>query len=226
MKSQRDAIQAQERNLNPVRSNRSEGGFSLIEVLIVVAISVVVAAIAIIQIGPVLSTARVDAAAGYVLNEIRHTRERAIDERRKYQITFVINATTPFATMNVFQGNTNAAGALVYTADSSLSLPYDMQFLAPIPAPPTAPDGQACGQTLAINFSVTGGACGTNATLTFHPDGSMTSGLGGYADGAIYMGRPGQPLSTRAVSFYGATGRTKGWRMTQATAATWVWSIQ
>jgi hypothetical protein len=170
----------------------------------------------------------VDTAAAYVLNEIRHTRERAIDERRKYQVTFVTNVASPFGTIRVFQGNINTAAAppvLVYTPDNSLNLPYDVRFLAPNPAPPAAPDGQSCGQNSAIDFTVTNAACGSSATLTFNPDGSITDTLGGPASGAIYMGRPGEPFSTRAVSFFGATGQTKAWRMVRRGAA-WAWSIQ
>jgi type II secretory pathway pseudopilin PulG len=200
----------------------------MVELLVVMAIMIIGSTVAVISVGPVVKTARVDNAAAYVLNEMRHTRERAIDERRKYQITFVTNAASPFATMNVFQGNLNAAGLVVYTADTmspSLSLPYDLQFLAPNPAPPFAPDAQACGQNPAIDFSVTGAACGSSATLTFNPDGSITDIAGGPASGTIYMGRPGEPLATRAVSFFGATGQTKGWRMVQNGGA-WRWSIQ
>jgi type II secretory pathway pseudopilin PulG len=210
------------------RTNRADAGFSMVEVLIVMVIMIIGVSVSIVQIGPVVKTARVDTAASYVLNEIRHTRERAIDERRKYRITFVTNAASPFATMNVFQGNLNAAGVLVFTPDTinrSLSLPYDLQFLAPNPAPATAPDGQLCGQNPAIDFSVTGAACGSSTTLTFNPDGSISDVVGNPASGAIYMGRPGEPLATRAVSFFGATGQTKGWRMV-AQGATWAWSIQ
>jgi prepilin-type N-terminal cleavage/methylation domain-containing protein len=223
------AIQGNERDQNPVHSKRSKAGFSLVEAIVVVAIIVVIASVAIIQMGPVVSNARVDSAAAFVLNVMRHTRERAIDERREYQVTFVSNATIPFATMNVFQGNivaTKAGPTLTFTADSTLTLPWDMRFMVPNPAPPAAPDGQLCGQGSAINFSVTGAACAASTTLTFHPDGSITSGLGGYADGVIYMGRPGQPLATRAVSFFGATGRTKGYRMINNGAGAWAWSIQ
>lgn len=217
------------RGVNSVRSKRSKAGFSLIEAVVVVAITITIASVAIIQMGPVISNARVDSAAAFVLNAMRHARERAIDERRQYQITFVVNPTIPFATMNVFQGNTIATAAgptLTFTPDSTLTLPFDMRFMVPNPAPATAPDGQLCGQSAPINFSVTGSACATSSTLTFHPDGSITSGLGGYADGVIYMGRPGTPLATRAISFFGATGRTKGYRMINGAAGSWVWSIQ
>jgi prepilin-type N-terminal cleavage/methylation domain-containing protein len=210
-------------------TKRTDAGFSLIEVLIVIAIIMIGAAVAIIQIGPVVRMARVDTAASYVLNEMRHTRERAIDERRKYQIMFVTNAASPFGTIRVFQGNINAAAAppvLVYTLDNSLDLPYDVRFRAPNPAPPVAPDGQTiCGQGSAIDFSVTNAACGSSATLTFNPDGSITDIAGAPASGAIYLGRPAEPFSTRAVSFFGATGQTKGWRMVPNGAA-WMWSIQ
>jgi type II secretory pathway pseudopilin PulG len=215
-----------------VYSRKSETGFSMIEAIVVCAIIAIVSAIAVIQIGPTIRNARVDAAASYALNLVRHTRERAIDERRKYQITFVGSTTKPYATMNVFQGNevaTVSGITLQFTADSltpTLSLPSDMRFLAPNPKPPAAPDGQVCGQSLAIDFTVTGGACGTSTTLTFNPDGSITSGLGGYADGVIYLGRTGDSQATRAISFFGATGRVRGWRMVKNGPSTWAWSTQ
>jgi prepilin-type N-terminal cleavage/methylation domain-containing protein len=210
------------------RTQRAGAGFSMVEVLIVIAIILIVSVVAVVQIGPVARNARVDTAASYVLNEMRHTRERAIDERRKYQITFATSLVTPFATMNVFQGNTNTAvvtPVLVFTADSSISLPFDLHFQAPNPKPATAPDG-LCSQSNAIDFTVTGApGCGTDTTLTFNPDGSITDAVGGLSSGVIYMGRPNDPLATRAVSFFGATGRTKGWRMVTS-GATWIWSIQ
>jgi prepilin-type N-terminal cleavage/methylation domain-containing protein len=215
-----------------VQSKKSETGFSMVEVVVVLAIMVIVATIALITLAPALRSSHADSAASYTLNAMRHTRERAIDERRKYQITFVTNGAAPFAQITILQGNTivTANGPqLQYAVDLTtpgVSLPNDMHFRAPSPAPPAAPDGQACGQSAAIDFSVTGGACGASTTLTFNPDGSITSGLGGFADGVIYMGRPGDPLATRAVSFFGATGRTKGWRMVGAGAGAWKWSMQ
>ncbi|HEY6305248.1 MAG TPA: prepilin-type N-terminal cleavage/methylation domain-containing protein [Candidatus Angelobacter sp.] len=216
------------------RTNRADAGFSLVELLIVIAISMIMAAVAITQIGPALRTARVDTAASYVLNEMRHTRERAVDERRQYQITFVTNSASPFATINVFQGNINALAVppvLVFTLNydginNSITLPYDLQFLAPNPAPPVAPDAQFCGQGSAIDFTVTNAPCGSSTTLTFNPDGSITDLAGNPANGVIYMGRTADPFATRAVSFFGATGRTKLWRMVNNGAGTWAWSVQ
>lgn len=206
-------------------SKRDDAGFSLLEAIVVIAIIMVGVSVTIISISSVARMARDDAAASYVLNAMRHTRERAIDERRQYRITFVTNAASPFATINVFQGNTNALGALVFTLDNnSIDLPYDMRFLAPNPKPPAAPDGQPCGQGLAIDFTVTGAACGANTTLTFKPDGSINDVFGAPTNGTIYMARA-EPLSTRAVSFFGATGQTKGWRMVKK-GAVWAWSLQ
>lgn len=217
-------------------SKKSETGFSVVEVLVVSVIIGVIALFALVQIGPVVRNARVDTAASNVLNLMRNTREHAIDERRKYQITFVTNATSPYATMNVLQGNvvvTAGGPVLQFAVDPvapsntpTISLPFDMHFLAPNPAPGAAPDAQLCGQGAAIEFSVSGGACGSSTVLTFNPDGSITSGLGGFADGVIYLGRPAEPLATRAVSFFGATGRTKGWRMVPNGPGVWKWSTQ
>jgi type II secretory pathway pseudopilin PulG len=200
----------------------------MIEMVAVMTIGMIMLAISVISIVPVLRTARTDTAASYVLNEMRHTRERAIDERREYRMTFVTNGVSPFATINVFQGNTTpppAAPVLVFTLDNSINLPFDLRFIPPNPTPPAAPDGQLCGQGLAINFTMTGAACGSSPTLIFNPDGSITDVAGGFANGVIFMARQGEPRSTRAVSFFGATGRTKGWRMVPSGAA-WAWSVQ
>jgi type II secretory pathway pseudopilin PulG len=207
-------------------AKRDDAGFTLLEAIVVVAIIMVGISVSIVAISSVALTARDDAAAAYVLNAMRHTRERAIDERRQYQIVFVTNAVSPFATINIFQGNTNAFGALVFTLDTtnSVNLPYDMQFLAPNPTPPTAPGGQLCGQGLPIDFSVTGAACGSSTILTFKPDGSINDVFGAVTNGTIFL-RRSEPLSTRAVSFFGATGQTKGWRMVR-NGAVWAWSVQ
>lgn len=235
-------IREHQRDRNPACSKRPKAGFSLVEALVVIVIIVVIASVAIIQIGPALRTARVDTAAAYVLNAIRHTRERAIDERRKYLMTFAVSKTVPFATITVQQGNLNAAGVLVFIPDpvepNGLTLPFDMQFLAPgavpvSPAPAAPPDG-LCTGAFAIDFTVTSasGACGSSQTIAFYPDGSITdtsgapTGLtfGGPSNGVIYISRANEPLAMRAVSFFGATGRTKGWRLVPATATTWRWS--
>ncbi|PWT87936.1 MAG: hypothetical protein C5B56_09635 [Proteobacteria bacterium] len=66
-------------------------GFSLVEVIIVIAVASVIAAIAIIQIGNLLPGMRADSGANQVLRAVRQARHSAIAARRTTQINFIGN---------------------------------------------------------------------------------------------------------------------------------------
>ncbi|HTF44810.1 MAG TPA: hypothetical protein VK641_12960, partial [Terriglobales bacterium] len=80
-------------------------------------------------------------------------------------------------------------------------------------AAPTTPDAFGVG-TPAIDFDQ-GVAGGVKNTVYFYPDGSAQDSLNNINNGVIYLGRPGDLLSSRAITVWGATGRLRGWRLYQ-----------
>src|SRR5438067_10203246 len=190
-------------------------GFSMVEACIVMGILMVLATGAVVLIQPSLRRARSDAGVAYVTNQIRNARQRAIAERRVYELDFVAPRT-----MNLLQGNT-AGGALTFTASGSLDLPVVMQFQLPTNKPPTPPDGFG-NQTNVVDFSVTGGG-GGGTSLYFQPDGTVMDAQNGLTNGVVYVSQTGDADTSRAVSLFGGTGRAKAWRINQsANGPQWV----
>lgn len=196
------------------KSNKTKG-FSLIEMLIVVAVVIILLAGAIIKIKPMLMASRADAAVSYTQNEIRQARERAIDERRLMRVTF----TAPQTILMEYQFTDPSTGVVSYlpvtlqtgqAGAGILMLPYDMKFQTPPSAPATAPDSIGA-QNNAFDFFCAGTACAGTA-LYFNPDGSIVNVNNDPVQGVVYMGRANDPLSSRAVSFFGPTGKVKAWR--------------
>ena len=70
------------------RTGNGEKGFSMIEMMVVVAVVMVVFGMAIIQLRPTLADADMDAAMRQVLDQIRQAREYSIAKRRYIQVQF------------------------------------------------------------------------------------------------------------------------------------------
>jgi len=189
-------------------------GFSLVEMLIVVGVVIILLAAAIIEIKPILMASRADSAVAYTENQMRLARERAIDERRLMRLTF----TAPRTIFMEFQF-TDSTGAVTYapvtlqagqTGAGITMLPNDVQFQTP-PSPPATPPDNIGAQNNAFDFFCAGTAC-AGTILYFNPDGSIVNSTNDPVQGVVYMGRPSDPLSSRAVSFFGPTGKVKAWR--------------
>jgi len=67
---------------------RREFGFSLLEMMIVVAILIIVASISFISLQPMMRNAHVDSAYDTTLMALRNYRSKAITERKRYIVTF------------------------------------------------------------------------------------------------------------------------------------------
>jgi hypothetical protein len=104
-------------------------------------------------------------------------------------------------------------------AQPPLTLPGNIQFLAVpgIPTNPNAtPDGFGSGAN-AIDFDIANGGGGTQ--IYFQPDGRSLDGANRLNDGVVYLAEPNNLYSSRAVSLYGTTGRSKSWFLTQLNGA-------
>ena len=201
-----------------MKKGRTESGFSLVEALVVIAVILVMAATAIIQIAPTLKTAKSDTALQTALGQLRRYHEDAVDQRHIYRVSFLAPRT-----IQIDQMTYDSGGNQVFTFISTIDLPTETQFLCVKGIPTTSsnlPDGLGDGQT-AINFSLDYG--GGGSTVFFQKDGRATDSAGRLNDGVIYIAQPGDLNSSKAITVLGATGRVKGWRLTTASDGTSVW---
>jgi Tfp pilus assembly protein FimT len=212
-------------NLNPA-TKHSMRGFSLLEMAIVTAIGMILTAISFVSLQPMLKQARTDAAYDMTLMMMRNYRSRAITERKRYIVTFTAPRTITVQSWGI---GFPIAPAPVQVA--TLTLPTDVQFMvqAGLPSTPTTvPDGFGNGST-AIDFGQGLGA-GSLDYVMFMPDGTSQdknnpAGNSNLNNGVIYMGRPNEILSMRAITVLGSTGRIRGWRL-QKPAGAAVWTQQ
>lgn len=194
---------------------RGMRGYSLLEMMIVVAIGVIVSAITFISLQPLLEQAHVNSAYDTTLMALRNNRARAISERTRYIVAFTAPGTITISTWGV--GAPIAPAPVVV---STLSLPSDIQFMVQAGVPstaPTVPDGFGVG-AIPIDFGQGLGAGSLNYVM-FMPDGTSQDqsnpggGNGNPNSGVIYLGKPNDLWSMRAITVFGTTGRIRGWRL-------------
>lgn len=196
----------------PSVTQRGSRGVSLLEMMIVLAVAMVAGGIAFMNIQPALRQARVNNAFNTTLMALRRAREAAIAERRIYFVTL----TAP-RTVTITQG---ATGTVILTA----TLPQDISFTTLAGIPAAGPDGFGTGAN-AIDFDI-GVAGGQGNPIYFYPDGSAHDVNGNTNNGVLYIARPGELMSSRAISLFGASGRLKGWRLYTNAGGTKYWGQQ
>ncbi len=224
------------RSLNR-NARHQASGFSLIELLTVVGITLLLAGIATVGLTPLLRQQHITEAYNTTLAAMRLARDNAVSQRTSYSVTFA-NAVSPspYPTITVtpmvagFQGDLNT---YVY------QLPTDVSFLA-LPGLPTTsttvPDGYGSGAT-AIDFgwTINGVGTGGQATIYFCPDGSSQrspntnndgSCPGTWDGGVVYLARQGDLMSSRAITLWGGTGRIRGWRLYALNGGGYQWQRQ
>jgi prepilin-type N-terminal cleavage/methylation domain-containing protein len=202
-----------------MKKHHSAPGFTMIELAFVIAIVLIISAGALIQFAPVTKNARVETALQTTLGQASNARELAIDQRRKYRLSFVAPRTIQLD--QVVVDPVTHIQSFLFT--STIDLPQDTQFIAitgiPTSGGGTTPDSLPTTGA-AIDFDVDYGGGGTQ--IFFQPDGRALDAAGRPNNGVVYVARPGELMSSRAVSVLGATGRVKGWHLIQSgTAKVW-----
>ncbi|MDE3156376.1 MAG: prepilin-type N-terminal cleavage/methylation domain-containing protein [Acidobacteriota bacterium] len=172
---------------------RSAAGFTVTELMVVVAIIGITAAMAVFQAQVSLPSIRGDAGMRVVMAELNTARSLAISQRRTIQVNFV----PPNAIQLVRDEIPTGTTILSY-------VPFEanVQFLQFAGVPDT-PD--AFGATSAVDF-------GAATSLSFTSDGTFIDQSGVPVNGTVFLGIPNQPRSARAVTVLGATGRVRGYR--------------
>jgi prepilin-type N-terminal cleavage/methylation domain-containing protein len=183
-------------------------GFTLIELLIVLSISFVISAFAIMSIQGALRDGRVTTAYNLTLETMRNTRQLAVDNRKTYFVTFALPQT-----MQVWRQDQGTPALPPPVLLNTFQLPFDVNFDTEPGIPTTAtttPDG--FGTALSpLDFDQGSGGGGT--TVYFTPDGGAYDLAGNINNGVVYMAHPGDLYSSRAITLYGLTGRMRGWRL-------------
>jgi len=193
---------------------KTQRGFSLLEMLITVAIGLTVASIGFVTMMPMFNRNHVDLGYETTLMVLRNTRHLAITQSHQYYVNFN-PAGFPAGTIQVtYQPPAIGGGALPPVQQvATYTLPRDVSFSVMTGFPASAPDGFGGGIT-AIDFGQGLGAGSLNY-VSFMPDGSVRDTLGNYNSGVIYIARTADPTpyNSRSVSVWGATGRVRGWRL-------------
>lgn len=190
-------------------------GFTLLELLITLAIGFVMAGVTVMALMPLFKQNHVDAAYDTTLSVIRTYRSQAITQSKRYIITF----TTP-GTIQVQYWGVGVPVSPAPVTIATYQLPNDIQFAVQAGFPSAAPDAFGSGGT-AVDFDQ-GMGLGSQNYILFMPDGSSQDRLGNYNSGVVYLTRPGDLFSSRAISVFGTTGRVRGWRLNNQGTPTWV----
>ena len=178
---------------NHDKSISAQTGYSLIELMLVVATMGVVTAMAALQIGSSRVGLNGDGAMRVVLSQLNQARELAITQRRNMRLTFT--GTTTTVTREEVPGPT-------LTTLSSVPFEGSLQFVL-VSGLPDTPD--AFGNSSAVAF-------GTATEVKFSPDGTLVDQNGATLNGTVFVALPNQKLSARAVTVFGSTGRVRAFR--------------
>ncbi|HUB64348.1 MAG TPA: type II secretion system protein [Methylocella sp.] len=185
---------------------QDQNGFSLIEMILVVAIIFIVSAMAIIALQPTWQQYKANAATQQVKEALRQAREYAISQRRTVAVSFSNDAFgNPQVVLNLYTV-ANQVESLDNTPFLTLPIESTVKFTTFGNLPDT-PD--AFGDSSALDFNNTAYATGT--ILKFQSDGTFTDVVGTPINGSIFIGIPGMPNTARAITILGSTGRIKSW---------------
>ena len=193
-------------------------GFSLLELLAVIGITITVAGVAAMAYVPVMQQQHINEAYNMALTALRRAHDQAQSDMRIYVVSF----TAP-GTITVTQNTTT--GPLLFTSifPSDVTMHIEPGIPTSPTVAPTTPDGFGSA-AYAIDFDQ-GVPPGGATVLQFNPDGTSTDANGNINNGVVYFGPVGYLTRQRAVTLWGATGRIRGWRLYQ-NGAVFSWSQQ
>jgi hypothetical protein len=190
--------------------------------LMVAAMGTILASYSIMALQPALKNAQADQAYNLTLTTMRRARQLAVDQRKTYIVSFSVPNTLQLLRQD---GGTPLPPPVPV---STMRLLNNVQFLNVTGIPTTAattPDGFGTGAR-AVDFSIdVGGGGGTS--VYFQPDGSAHDAVGNVNNGVVYLARVNDLYSSRAITLFGMSGRSRGWRLVKnLTSGLPVWQSQ
>jgi prepilin-type N-terminal cleavage/methylation domain-containing protein len=199
-------------------------GFSLLELMVVVTIGLIIAAMSDVAMQPVFRQQRVNDAYNVTISSLRRAHDAAAADMRIYMVTFAQPAYPAGGTITVSQ--VGVGSPILFTA----TLPNDVTFHVEPGVPtsstvaPTTPDGFGTAANT-FDFDQPPSGTGGSNVIYFYPDGTAEDALGNVNNGVVYLGILGQLPTARAVSVWGYTGRIRGWHVYQKLGQ-WTWTQQ
>ncbi|MGV3516940.1 pilus assembly FimT family protein [Luteitalea sp.] len=177
----------------------SAAGFTLIEVLITVTIVGVLLSMSLLVLPGAIAAAKADSGSSQLSALLRTAREQAVTERRNVEVRFL----APDA-IEAWREDIDATGAQIgQTLVQQVFIGERMELRRFIELPDT-PDGFSAGAT-AVEFT---GA----APWSFTSEGTLVDANGDVVNGTVFLGRPFEPLSARAVTLFGPTALLREWQ--------------
>jgi Tfp pilus assembly protein FimT len=210
-------------------------GFSLVEMMITVAVLIVCCSITTVSLMPLLNQQRVTNAYNTTLAAMRQARDNAVSQQTVYSVTFSSSATpntitvTPvLPTGDTTTSFTGEQTTVVYQMPTNVTFQTQTGFPT---TTATAPDNYYNSALAAIDlgFAANGYTAGVS-TVYFCPDGSAQNSQdgsgncsGSWEGGVVYLAQTGNIQSARAVTLWGATGHIHGWRLYPSGSSTYQW---
>jgi prepilin-type N-terminal cleavage/methylation domain-containing protein len=176
------------------QKGETSAGFSLIELLVVTGLIAVGGSVAIIQTDSALSNYRGNSAMRTVIGQLNRARTLAMTQRRNMTLQFVAPNQIQIVRQDVPAGTTVLSRTLMEHA---------AQFHV-FPGVADTPD--VFGNAADCDF----GAATTS--IAFTPEGALVNQRGVPVNGTVYVGRPTDVKTIRAVTVFGSTGRIRGYR--------------
>lgn len=176
------------------KSPDNSSGFTLVEMLMVIAVLGVVMAMAIGITTSMIHNARADSALVSIMDAVELARNRAVGERREFQVIFT--APNRIQVLRVEQPSLATTTVMNTYLDNG-------QTYQKFTGLPDTPD--AFGNSTAIYF-------GTTPTIRFTSDGSLLDSSGDPVNGTVLFGDTARSTSARAITIFGATGLIHAWK--------------
>jgi prepilin-type N-terminal cleavage/methylation domain-containing protein len=172
-----------------------ESGFSFPEVLVVVALIALIAGISVPVTRGMILRSDADSATVVVVSTLNQARDRAIAERREFEIAFLPPDRITVSRRPV------PIGPLQLVTNRMLE---NRQSIMRWPGAPDTPDG--FGGAGAVNFT-------GPMPVMFTSDGSLVDAAGDPVNGTVFLAVPNEPESVRAITIFGMTGLIRTWKL-------------
>jgi type II secretory pathway pseudopilin PulG len=176
----------------PFRSHQ-DAGFTVAETLVAMVVAAIALAIFAGFYPPAVQTIQGDADMRILYWQLKLARETAINERRAVELQFVAPNLLRLVRHNIPSGT---------TVISSAALEHQAQFML-FAGQPDTPD--AFGRPGPIDFAGV-------ASPQFSSDGMLTDPAGNPVNGTVFIGQPGRPMTSRAITIFGTTATIRSYR--------------